>query len=91
MCRVVNSDIKSAAKKRKLLDLIYYSAGTVLGAPEYRKTLSKAKEKEMKAEEEKRVQEEKKNEKVQIPIAQTHTSGIISMVDLGLIFGLSIY
>lgn len=47
MCRVVNSDIKNAAKKRKLLDLIYFSAGNVLGAPEYRKTLSKAKDKEM--------------------------------------------
>lgn len=40
-------DIKNEAKRNKLLDLVYYSAGTVLGASEYRQILLKAKEKEM--------------------------------------------
>ena len=47
LCKVVRTDIKVESRKKKLLDLVYFSAGCVLGVPEYRQMLQKVKEKEI--------------------------------------------
>ena len=47
MCRVARTDIKNQRLKNKLLDLVYFCAGSVMGAAEYRKLIQNAKDKDM--------------------------------------------
>ena len=47
MCRVARTDIKRKNILDKLLEVIYYSVGCVLGTDEYRKILQKAQDKDI--------------------------------------------